>query len=171
MENVESKPIDIGVSNRSNRPFEQNYFSAPPVFYRETYNMRNSGVIYAHTPSSLTQAPYIGNNWKRFSLKRHLQLHNYLYLQNKLNSSACSSTRTHSCGSSSHILQEYTSMYSSDDENTMFEIEDEVRDSVFEEVEFNYQTFLNVGIALELADHETDTDMDHVTLPHKTYQS
>ena len=89
-----TKAIDVKTNKSREDLLQPNYFSAPPVFYQDKNNnfglyssSNDSNPSIEYLSTSMTNSPYIGNNWNKFSIKKHLCLSNYLYLQNAISNS------------------------------------------------------------------------------------
>ena len=126
-------------------------FSAPNAFYDFKYNDKYQ---------SIRECSSLNQGYKhKFCIHRHVAMHNYIYFKNQFNDNSTHTNNESETDSqsmttlNSHILQNYTSMYDSESNksnsscsSTQFSLDDA---DDFEELNFSYQTFLNVGIQLE----------------------
>lgn len=163
-DSVESETYGLRIIQDHNKSNAHLYcFSAPAVLYDHNYNYKDKTICEC---SSLNQKY---NNKHKFCIHRHVAMHNYIYFKNRMNESyihkdmyTYNDTETDSQSITtinSHILQNYTSMYDSEsnksnstDDATQFMLDDDNNDNDpddFEELNFTYQTFLNVAIQLE----------------------
>lgn len=123
---------------------------------------------YNYKYQSIRECSSLNQGYKyKFCINRHVAMHNYIYFKNQLDDtyvhkSMHTNNESESDSQSmttlnSHILQNYTSIYDSESNEsnsmcsyTQFSLDDT---DEFEESNFNYQTFLNVGIQMEMQNY------------------